>query len=138
MLAQCEHDIDARAYLLCENLDFAFKVQAEANKILDKISTKKIAEVAFEKSFAIIVKNLDMAIEFANKKAPEHLEICYKNAKNDISKFRNYGSLFIGNSSAEVFGDYCSGTNHTLPTNCVAKYSGGLNVFDFIKVQTYQ
>ena len=52
--------------------------------------------------------------------------------------FKNYGSLFVGNYSAEVFGDYCSGTNHTLPTNGVAKYSGGLSVFDFVKVQTYQ
>ena len=44
----------------------------------------------------------------------------------------------MGNYSAEVFGDYCAGTNHTLPTNKVARYSGGLSVFDFVKIQTYQ
>ncbi len=55
-----------------------------------------------------------------------------------MDKFTNYGSLFIGNYSAEVFGDYCSGTNHVLPTNQVSKYSGGLSVFDFIKIQTFQ
>ena len=46
--------------------------------------------------------------------------------------------MFIGNHSAEVFGDYCSGTNHILPTNQVARYHGGLSVFDFLKIQTYQ
>jgi histidinol dehydrogenase len=52
--------------------------------------------------------------------------------------FTNYGSLFIGNYSAEVLGDYCSGTNHVLPTSGAARYTGGLSVFDFIKIQTYQ
>ena len=59
--------------------------------------------------------------------------------KDKISdKFTNYGSLFIGSNCAEVFGDYCSGTNHVLPTNSAARYTGGLSVFDFIKIQTYQ
>jgi len=55
-----------------------------------------------------------------------------------MNKLTNYGSLFVGNYSAEVYGDYCSGTNHVLPTNEVSKYSGGLSVFDYIKIQTYQ
>ena len=66
------------------------------------------------------------------------MELCFKNAKKMSDKFVNYGSLFVGNYSAEVYGDYCSGTNHVLPTNEVSKYSGGLSVFDFVKVQTYQ
>ena len=84
------------------------------------------------------MRYLDEAVALSNKKAPEHLELCLENAENLINKFNNYGSLFIGNYSAEVFGDYVSGTNHTLPTNQVAKYSGGLSVFDYIKIQTYQ
>ena len=87
---------------------------------------------------AIVTNNLEEAIELSNNKAPEHLELCLKNSKQIMNKFTNYGSLFIGNYSAEVFGDYVSGTNHTLPTNQVSKYSGGLSVFDYIKVQTYQ
>lgn len=138
MLAQCEHDLDARAFLLCMSEDFANKVEACAKKQLENLDTKEIAAKAFEKSFAIIVENLEQAIELSNKKAPEHLEICFKNAQKHINKFTNYGSLFIGNYSAEVYGDYCSGTNHVLPTNEVSKYSGGLSVFDFIKIQTYQ
>lgn len=141
MLAQCEHDIDARAFLISTSEDFIRKVQISAQKQLESLSTKEIASKSFEKSFAIIVKTLDEATELANKKAPEHLELCFKiekGSKKLIDKFTNYGSLFIGNYSAEVYGDYCSGTNHVLPTNEVSKYSGGLSVFDFIKVQTYQ
>ena len=58
--------------------------------------------------------------------------------ENSVDLFRNYGSLFIGNYSAEVFGDYVSGTNHTLPTGRAARYTGGLSVFDYVKIQTFQ
>ncbi len=138
MLAQCEHDLDARAFLVTTSEDFAQKVKESAQKQLEKLSTKEIASKSFQKSYAIIVSSIEDAIELSNKKAPEHLEVCLKNTKRYIDKFKNYGSLFIGNYSAEVYGDYCSGTNHVLPTNEVSKYSGGLSVFDFIKIQTYQ
>src|SRR5574344_808338 len=138
MLAQCEHDKDARAFLICKSEEFAKKVQESAYKQLEALETKEIAKISFEKSFAIIVKDLNEAVELTNKRAPEHLELCLKNAKRVMNKFKNYGSIFIGNYSAEVFGDYCSGKNHVLPTNQVSKYSGGLSVFDFVKIQTYQ
>lgn len=138
MLAQCEHDADARAFLLCKSEDFAKQVQIFAQKHLEMISTREIAQKAFDKSFAIVVDSIEDAVNLANKKAPEHLELCFKDCRKYIDKFKNYGSLFVGNYSAEVYGDYCSGTNHVLPTNEVSKYSGGLSVFDFIKIQTYQ
>lgn len=138
MLAQCEHDKDARAFLICFSEEFARKVDTKAKEFLQTLATKEIAQIAYEKSCAVIVKYLDEAVELSNRKAPEHLELCLENAENLINKFTNYGSMFIGNYSAEVFGDYVSGTNHTLPTNQVAKYSGGLSVFDYIKIQTYQ
>lgn len=138
MLAQCEHDLDARAFLITTSANFAQQVKICAQKQLETLSTKEIASISFGKSFAIVVNSIDEAIELANKKAPEHLELCFKTTKKAINKFKNYGSLFIGNYSAEVYGDYCSGTNHVLPTNEVSKYSGGLSVFDFIKIQTYQ
>ena len=55
-----------------------------------------------------------------------------------IGLLKNFGSLFIGKYSAEVFGDYCSGTNHILPTGGAARYTAGLSVKDFIRLQTYQ
>lgn len=138
MLAQCEHDVDARAFLVTTSANFAQEVKICAQKQLEKLSTKEIASKSFEKSFSIVVNSIEEAVELSNEKAPEHLELCFKNVKKSVSKFTNYGSLFIGNYSAEVFGDYCSGTNHVLPTNEVSKYCGGLSVFDFVKVQTYQ
>lgn len=137
MLAQCEHDKDARAFLICFSKEFALKVQEKALEFLKTLHTKGIADISFDKSVSIIVKSMEEAVELANKKAPEHLELC-SNASFDIMKFTNYGSMFIGSYSAEVFGDYVSGTNHTLPTNQVAKFSGGLSVFDYFKIQTYQ
>lgn len=138
MLAQCEHDKDARAYLICFSEDFAKEVDTKAKAMLKNLSTAEIAKEAYEKSYAVIVENLEQAIKISEQRAPEHLEICINDAKDKIELFKNYGSLFVGNYSAEVFGDYCAGTNHTLPTNMVSRYSGGLSVFDFIKIQTYQ
>lgn len=138
LLAQCEHDKDARAYLLCFDRDFAVKVDKCARKFLETLQTADIARVSYEKSTAYVVKDLQEAVEIANKKAPEHLELCLNEVENSVVLFRNYGSLFIGNYSAEVFGDYVSGTNHTLPTGRAARYTGGLSVFDYIKIQTFQ
>ena len=138
MLAQCEHDKDARAYLICFSKEFANEVDKYAKEFLKGLKTQEIAQISYEKSYAVVVDTLEEAIEISEKRAPEHLEICFKNAQNSIELFKNYGSLFIGNYSAEVFGDYCAGTNHTLPTNKVSRYSGGLSVFDFVKIQTYQ
>lgn len=138
LLAQCEHDKDARAYLLCFDRDFADKVDKCARIFLETLQTADIARVSYEKSTAYVVKDLQEAVEIANKKAPEHLELCLNEVENSVDLFRNYGSLFIGNYSAEVFGDYVSGTNHTLPTGRAARFTGGLSVFDYIKIQTFQ
>ena len=138
MLAQCEHDKDARAYLITTNKNLALEVQKEADEFLKTLETSSIASIAFEKSICIIVDKIEQAIDLSNQKAPEHLELLISNVNDLKDSFTNYGSLFIGKYCAEVFGDYCSGTNHVLPTNETAKYTGGLSVFDFIKIQTYQ
>lgn len=138
MLAQAEHDKDARAYLITTSRKLAEDVEKSARKQLQTLKTKDIAEIAFEKSACIIVDNIDEAVAIANLRAPEHLELMFKDAESMADRFTNYGSLFIGQNCAEVFGDYCSGTNHVLPTNKAARYTGGLSVFDFIKILTYQ
>ncbi len=138
LLAQAEHDKDARGYLITTNKDLAQKVQQEAEEFLKTLPTKDVAKAAFEKSICVIVDNINDAIDLANKRAPEHLEILVENPDLIKDKFTNYGSIFIGKNCAEVFGDYCSGTNHVLPTNKCSKYTGGLSVFDYIKILTYQ
>ncbi len=131
MLAQCEHDRDARAYLICFSHKFAKEVDKYAKEMLKQLKTSEIAKISYEKSFAVVADNLEQAVEISEKRAPEHLELCIENAQAKLDMFSNYGSLFLGNYSAEVYGDYCAGTNHTLPTNTVARYSGGLSVLIF-------
>ncbi|MFA6989463.1 MAG: histidinol dehydrogenase, partial [Candidatus Gastranaerophilaceae bacterium] len=138
ILAQAEHDADASACLITNSKNLANEILENIQKFLLNLQTREIAKRALENSLIILIDDLEDACEIADKKAPEHLEICFKNAFEQKNRFKNYGSLFIGNYSAEVFGDYCSGTNHVLPTNGVARYNGGLSVFDFIKIQTYQ
>jgi len=138
LLAQAEHDPSSRAELITTSKELAEKVSKSVEEQLEKLKTKEIAGQAIEKSSIIICKNMDDAVEIANKRAPEHLEIQIKNPELIIGKLKNYGSLFIGEYSAEVFGDYCSGPNHTLPTNSSARYTGGLSVKDFVKILTYQ
>lgn len=138
MLAQSEHDKDARSYLLTTSKKLAQEVQSCADEYLKNLETSNIAKAAFDKSFAVICDDVNDMADISNKRAPEHLEVMLENNNAILSKLTNYGSLFIGKSCAEVFGDYVSGTNHVLPTNSAARYTGGLSVFDFIKILTYQ
>jgi len=138
LLAQAEHDVEAKANLLTTSSKIAKEVAVELRIQLAKLITKETAALSIKNSEIKIVKNIDEAITLANKMAPEHLELQLKNPNKIINKLRNYGSLFIGNYSAEVLGDYCAGTNHTLPTGGAAKYTSGLSVKDFIKIATYQ
>ncbi|MEA1993679.1 MAG: histidinol dehydrogenase [Euryarchaeota archaeon] len=125
LLAQAEHDKDALPILVTPSSELAEDV------------TQMIKEQEIENGgLSILVKSLDDAIGIANKKAPEHMELQVKNAEKYAKKLRNYGSLFIGTYSSEVLGDYSSGLNHTLPTNTSARYTGGLSVMDFLKLQT--
>lgn len=137
-LAQCEHDKDASGILLTTSIKIAKEVEKQIEIYLKKLKTSEITKEALKNSYIIIVENMEEAIKIANKKAPEHLEIMTKENDKIKDKLTAYGSLFIGDYSAEAVGDYCSGTNHILPTNSVARYSAGLSVFDFIKIVTTQ
>jgi histidinol dehydrogenase len=139
LLAQAEHDPTARAEVVTTSEKLAKEIVVEIEKQLTTLKTKDVAELSIKNNGAIIiVKNIDDAIELSNKRAPEHLELQIKNPEAVIPQLKNYGSLFIGEYSAEVFGDYCSGPNHTLPTNGCARYTGGLSVKEYVKVLTYQ
>ena len=81
--------------------------------------------------------SLEEAAEIANDIAPEHLEVIAQD-ESILPRLVNFGSLFLGQETGEVFGDYASGTNHTLPTVRAARYTGGVWVGTFLKVCTYQ
>lgn len=139
LLAQAEHDANAISVLITTSNKFADKVKNQIQKQLTRLKTRKITEEAWKNNGKIIiVNNINEAVKIANEKAPEHLELMFKNYERFIGKFTNYGSMFLGNYSAEVFGDYCSGTNHILPTSKAARYTGGLGVKDFVKFVSYQ
>ena len=140
MLAQAEHDVVAQPVMVTTSESFAKKVASEIERQLETLPTKEIARQSVDNfGKIIIVENLEMAVECANRKAPEHLELALDDGKEReelVKKCRNYGSLFIGHSAAEVFGDYSAGLNHTLPTSGSARFTGGLSVRMFLKTVT--
>ena len=138
LLAQAEHDIDAKITLVSNSPRLIKRAGKELKSQLSKIATKKIAKKSLKKRKTVKVKNIKEAIKIANKTAPEHLELQVKNPKKYLNQLKNYGSLLLGEYSGVVFGDYCSGTNHVLPTGETARYTGGLSVKDFVKILTYQ
>ena len=105
---------------------------------LPGLPRRAIAAEALENSKAILVENLDEAIELLNDYAAEHLIIVTENADEVAEKIINAGSVFIGNFSCESAGDYASGTNHTLPTGGFAKAFSGVSLDSFVKKITFQ
>jgi histidinol dehydrogenase len=136
MLAQAEHDVDARAILLTTDKEFALRVQAEIEIQLSSLSTVQIAQRAIIDNSAIVVcDTTDSAFDLVNTIAPEHLSV---EQKSDIERVNSAGSIFVGQYSTEAAGDYASGPNHILPTSGNAAVRGGLSVNDFVKVITVQ
>jgi len=141
MLAQCEHDVDARAILLTTSTTLATEVQAQVALQLLTLPTAGVASLAVANNSAIIVcQSVEEIIELVNEIAPEHLAIPDESlpVASFVDKIVNAGSIFIGRFSTEAVGDYASGPNHVLPTSGVAALRGGLSVNDFVKVITTQ
>jgi histidinol dehydrogenase len=141
MLAQCEHDVEARAILLTTSTTLATEVQAQVALQLLTLPTADVASLAVANNSAIIVcQGVEEIIELVNEIAPEHLAIPDESLPVDslVDKIVNAGSIFIGRFSTEAAGDYASGPNHVLPTSGVAALRGGLSVNDFVKVITTQ
>jgi len=137
LIAQAEHDPLARPWLITDNQNLAEKVRAEITKQRRKMRIAEVAVRSLEKNgLIVILDSLEEAVELENRIAPEHLSLMVKNPSSIVSRLRNFGSLFIGEQTAETLGDYSSGLNHILPTNGAARYTGGLNVKDFLKFQT--
>ncbi|MDR0443851.1 MAG: histidinol dehydrogenase [Treponema sp.] len=137
MLAQAEHDPDARARALISNRDLAEKIAAAIEKRLASLPTAATARASLNAGGVIIVyASKEDAIRIANIIAPEHLELQTADAQVWIPHLKNYGSLFVGSLSAETLGDYSAGINHTLPTSGSARFTGGLSVRHFLKTVT--
>lgn len=138
LLAQAEHGTDSQVILVTTSSAFAARVTGEIEAQLLTLSRESIARAALEHAHAIIVEDLGMAIEVSNSYAPEHLILQCGNARSVLPDVRSAGSVFIGSWSPEAVGDYCSGTNHVLPTYGYARSYSGLGVDQFMRSMTVQ
>ena len=137
MLAQAEHDTDARPILVTTDRSLADAVNARMAARLADLPTAATAAEACKKGFIVLCPDMDSAIAVSDAIAPEHLEIQTRDAQAVADRCLNYGGLFIGTRAAEVLGDYGAGPNHVLPTGGTAKYTGGLSVFNFVRIRTW-
>lgn len=139
LLAEAEHDTDAIAVLVTPSMKLAKEVNEKIKEQLEVLSTKKTALESLKVNGKVIItKNLKECFKITNAFAPEHLEVMVRNPERYLNKINNAGSIFLGDYSSSVFGDYISGTNHILPTSGLARMRGGLSVRDFIKFTSYQ
>jgi phosphoribosyl-ATP pyrophosphohydrolase/phosphoribosyl-AMP cyclohydrolase/histidinol dehydrogenase len=137
LLAQAEHDTEARPILVCTDEALAHQVNACLQERLAVLPTAPTARHAVEKGFAVVCPDIDTAVAVSDIVGPEHLEIITKDAVAVSQKCTSYGAVFIGSISAEVLGDYGAGPNHVLPTSGTARYTGGLSVFTFLRIRTW-
>ena len=133
MLAQSEHDPMAKGIVVTTSRPVGEAVLRAVQEQLAGLETEDIARASWETyGEVILADSLDEAVDIANDCAPEHLEVIVED-ESILPRLVNFGSLFIGQETGEVFGDYASGTNHTLPTGGTARFSSPLSVEDFVK-----
>lgn len=139
ILGQSEHDLLAKGLLLTTSRRVGEETIREVERQLLELDTAGIAGKSWaDYGEVVLCDSLEEAADLCNRYAPEHLELAVGEPEALIERLTNYGSLFIGENTAEVFGDYASGTNHTLPTLRAARYTGGVYVGTFLKTCTHQ
>jgi len=137
MLAQAEHDADAAAILVTTDAGLVDRVEIQLGLQLADLPTAVTARQAIANSFAVVCASRAECLDVAGRLAPEHLELFTADAAGDLGNVTSYGGAFVGSASAEVFGDYGVGPNHTLPTSGVARFSAGLSVMHFVRARTW-
>lgn len=138
LIAQAEHDANARTFLFSISKELLDQVAIELEKQSDRLPRKDIIQKSLTRRSALVeVADVDEAFYLANQLAPEHLEIQLENPIRFLGKVKNAGSVFLGQFTPEALGDYYAGPNHVLPTSRTARFSSGLSVDDFMKKTTY-
>lgn len=138
LLAQAEHDALSQALLVTNHRTLAKGVAAELDSQSRQLSRTTILAESLKACRAIVVPDLHTAISVANEYAPEHLILTVQDPRRWLGQVHNAGSVFLGAWSPETLGDYCSGTNHVLPTYGHARAVSGLSVRDFVKTISVQ
>jgi len=138
LLAQAEHSVDAQVVLVTTSRAVAEACVAEVARQIAVLPRASIAGQAIVESRVLVVPDLQAAMVVSNRYAPEHLILQVRDARSLLPQVRNAGSVFLGPWTPETMGDYCSGTNHVLPTYGHARAYSGLGVLDFVKRITVQ
>ncbi|HEU4524239.1 MAG TPA: histidinol dehydrogenase [Gemmatimonadales bacterium] len=134
MIAQAEHDEDATSWCVTTDPRLADALPAALEAALARAPRAAIARAALERNGAVIVvTDMRDAIEVANRRAPEHLEILADAAERIATGVRHAGAIFLGDQTPEPVGDYLAGPSHVLPTGGTARYASPLGVHDFVK-----
>ncbi len=134
LLSQAEHDVLSAAVLVTPSMDLAQAVCREMGDQYRRLARKEILDSSLSAyGAAIIVDDLDAAMDVVNRMAPEHLELCVEEPFSRLAYVRNAGAVFLGNWSPEPLGDYYAGPNHVLPTGGTARFFSPLSVDDFVK-----
>jgi histidinol dehydrogenase len=138
LLAQAEHSPDAQVLLVTPSTALAVSVQSEIVRLCERLKRRSIVEASLQAARIIRVRDLQAAFAVSNAYGPEHLIIAVRDARGWLPSVRNAGSVFLGHWTPEPIGDYCSGTNHVLPTAGTARSMSGLALADFSKRITVQ
>jgi sulfopropanediol 3-dehydrogenase len=139
LLGQAEHGVNSPAFLLTNSEVFAKATIIEVERQLETLKTAEIAGQAWRDYGQIIVcDTYEEMLEVADDLAFEHVQVMTKDPEYFLNNMTNFGALFLGPETNVAYGDKVIGTNHTLPTNKAARYTGGLWVGKFIKTCTYQ
>nr|WP_105103185.1 histidinol dehydrogenase [Microbulbifer pacificus] len=134
LLSQAEHDEQAQSILLSPDAGFLDAVARSLEKLLKALPREDIAMRSIvDRGALILVRDIEQAIDVANRIAPEHLEVSVDEPERYLPRIRHAGAIFLGRHTAEALGDYCAGPNHVLPTSGTARFSSPLGVYDFQK-----
>jgi histidinol dehydrogenase len=138
LLSQAEHGADSQVVLLTDSAALLEAVADEVQRQLATLPREAIALRALEHARLVQVDLLDEAFDISNDYAPEHLILALRDARAWLGRVQCAGSVFLGDFAPEGLGDYCSGTNHVLPTNGAARAWSGVSVASFQKTISLQ
>lgn len=134
LIAQAEHDEDASAWCVTTSERIAGTLDAELGRQLAAAPRRAIAEAALARhGVLVVVPSRDAAVNVANLRAPEHLELLVEEPWELVERVRHAGAVFVGRYATEPVGDYLAGPSHVLPTAGTARYVSPLGVYDFVK-----
>ena len=136
LIAQAEHDPEARTFLITSEPDVLERVGAALDRALAQAGRREIVDAALAHARFILVRDLAQAAQVVNDIAPEHVLLFVADPNAFLPAVRNAGAIFLGPWSAVPFGDYGVASNHVLPTAGTARFGSGLRAADFVTVRS--